>query len=84
MCRYYESCMLEYPKMDYESAMMAVSKNEKKLYCLNVGDTPWCEIDNLEHYQRAINEIYPRIIQIENKAHRLQFYINMSQWFNLS
>ncbi len=62
MCRYYESCMLEYPKMDYESAMMAVSKNEKKLYCLNVGDTPWCEIDNLEHYQRAINEIYPRII----------------------
>lgn len=32
------------------------------LHALSTGDLPWTEIDFPEDYQRAVNEIYPRIV----------------------
>jgi len=61
ICDYYWSKFKEAPKMDYESALCAMSCSYKKVFCEKNTDLAWCEIDNIEHYKRAIDEIYPRI-----------------------
>lgn len=30
-------------------------------FALKKTDLPWCEIDNMQHYYRAVNKIYPKI-----------------------
>lgn len=30
-------------------------------FALKKTDLPWCEIDNIQHYYRAVNKIYPKI-----------------------
>jgi 2-aminoethylphosphonate-pyruvate transaminase len=50
------------PKLDYEYALVAVSKNEK-IYVKKVENYVWCEIDDETHYQRALSKIYPLLKQ---------------------
>jgi len=35
------------------------------LYAVDIGDLPWIEIDFIEDYERAQNEVYPRIIRYQ-------------------
>ena len=48
------------PMLDYEHVMSAVC-TEKAIYVYKIEGYPWCEIDNAEHLERAVNHVYPLI-----------------------
>lgn len=56
-------------KMEYEHAMLAVSKNatndENKIAVKKIEYYAWREIDNEEHLKMAIEKVYPRIKENE-------------------
>ena len=60
MCRYFESKKDSDIKMDYEYAMVGVTA-DAGFYVHRIDDLVWCEIDDENHLNRAINTIYPMI-----------------------
>ena len=62
MCEYHES-HLEFPcSRHYEECISDIcSKTE--IPFLRVGDLVWTEIDDQSHYNRALKEIFPRLIK---------------------
>lgn len=62
--RYHSMCdafvKLDNPKIDYEYIMVETSK-EKPFYVKKVEDLVWCEIDDEDHLQRALEKILPKI-----------------------
>lgn len=58
------------PKMEYETAMSAVSSSAKaskdKIAIRKIEHYIWREIDDESHLEMAVNEIYPRILESES------------------
>ena len=61
MFAYCESTLDTHPKLDYEHAMVAVSDEEHPIAVLKIDQYPWCEIDDENHLQRALQDVWPRI-----------------------
>lgn len=65
MCQYAEMVFRENLKLEYEDALVGVSKAiEIKVNRIN--ELAWCEIDDENHLQRAIDQVYPRIVERES------------------
>ncbi|WP_408955686.1 2-aminoethylphosphonate aminotransferase [Natroniella sp. ANB-PHB2] len=60
MCSYGKKTFTENLKLDYEEALVNVSK-ENDVFVDKIEDLVWCEIDNEFHYKNAISNIYPKI-----------------------
>lgn len=60
MCDYFNTKILIDPKINYEDVLLVVSKGAK-IYVHKVNNLLWSEIDDENHLQRVINEIYPQI-----------------------
>nr|WP_295969686.1 2-aminoethylphosphonate--pyruvate transaminase [uncultured Bacillus sp.] len=69
MCSYAEQILPTFPKMDYEQALAGIS-TDTEFIVHKVNKLAWCEVDNEEHWQRAVEIIYP-IIQAHEKGNRL-------------
>jgi len=58
------------PKMEYETAMSFVSafsdNANNKIFIRKINNYNWCEIDDDSHLERAINVIYPKVLESEN------------------
>ena len=63
MFAYCESILETQPKLDYEHAMAAVSDDLHPITVLKIDQYPWCEIDDENHLQRALQDVWPRIGQ---------------------
>ncbi|MEH7331960.1 2-aminoethylphosphonate--pyruvate transaminase [Neobacillus drentensis] len=60
MCDYAKSSFIKNELLDYESALIGISK-QIKLYVDKLDNLIWCEIDNETHLLRAKQFIYPMI-----------------------
>lgn len=60
MCAIAGSLFSERPKLDYEYVFVELSKKQP-VFVKKVEDYIWCEIDDPNHYQRALDKIFPRI-----------------------
>ena len=61
--------MFKTPSLNFAlilSSSISEVSSKQEIPFLRVSDLVWTEIDNQSHYDRAINKIYPRIIQQEN------------------
>ncbi len=61
MFDYCASVLETIPKLDYEHAMTAVSDERRPVLVHKIDDYPWCEIDDENHLQRALQHVWPRI-----------------------
>ncbi len=61
MFTYCESVLNTRPKLDYEHAMVAVSGEQHPIVVHKIDQYPWCEIDDENHLQRALQEVWPRV-----------------------
>jgi len=48
--------------MNYEDALVGASI-EHDIFIKVVDDLAWCEIDDENHLQRALNLVYPKILE---------------------
>lgn len=73
MCEFAENHHADQPKMEYETAMAAVSQklhsennlNHKPIYIRKIEYYAWREIDDESHLEMAVNQILPRIKENE-------------------
>jgi hypothetical protein len=49
------------PKLGYEQAMVAVSDDRNPIVVHKIDQYPWCEIDDENHLQRALQKVWPCI-----------------------
>lgn len=62
LCAFSEGQFSSNPKLDYEHALVAVSKQGLNIPVKKLEDYIWCEIDDLNHLHRAQTIIYPQIL----------------------
>ena len=62
MCLKYKS--LNNKNLEYEE-LLNMCSDSKEIDIKNLKDIAWCEIDNNAHLSRAINIVFPKIIQNE-------------------
>lgn len=62
MVEYYSSN--DNPMLDYELTMVK-ARESHKIFIKRLVGLAWCEIDDLEHYERATKKVYPLIRQKE-------------------
>lgn len=60
LCEYYESNLVKLQNAHYEECISDLSLTHLVHY-LKIPDIIWTEIDNPDHYRRALKEIFPRI-----------------------
>lgn len=60
MCEQFSKNMDSKMKEDYELVLSQIGKNEQ-VSLKKVEDTPWCEIDDENHLQYAIENVLPRL-----------------------
>ncbi len=65
MCYYAEKAFQDNLSIDYEQALVEISKITK-VKVKRIKDLAWCEIDNESHLDRAINIISPKIAERES------------------
>ncbi|MDR2922314.1 MAG: NTP transferase domain-containing protein, partial [Treponema sp.] len=65
MCAYYEKKRTEFPKLDYEHAIMACA-NQHRIFIRKIEYYAWREIDDENHLEIARREIMPRILENES------------------
>ena len=65
LCEWAKTNMKLAKKIHYEEAL-AIITNKKYLYVEKIEDLIWTEIDTKEHYKKALNDIYPKLLQKEN------------------
>lgn len=73
MCEFAENHHADQPKMEYETAMTAVSRkfysennpNHEPIYIHKIEYYAWREIDDESHLEMAVNQILPRIKENE-------------------
>ncbi len=68
MVLYMNTHLSDQPKMEYESAMSAVSSSEKenKIFIRKIENYLWREIDDETHLEMAEKNIYPKIKEAES------------------
>ena len=64
MVELYESDLEKYHKIDYENVLESLAKTNQ-IFVHKINHYSWAEIDDERMYERAINEIYPIIIENE-------------------
>lgn len=68
MKAFYSNHLVDQPKMEYETAMSAVSSQGKHPFAIHKIDTYlWREIDDENHLNMAIQNVYPAIIAHEQR-----------------
>jgi 2-aminoethylphosphonate-pyruvate transaminase len=65
MCAYNEKKRAEYPKLDYERAIMACT-DKHQVFIRKIEYYAWREIDDDSHLEMARREILPRILENES------------------
>ena len=76
MCKHAQKLKIEKPKMEYEHAMVAVSQRSP-ISVRKLEYYDWREIDDESHYNLALHEIYPKIVERENqRAIRREVLLN--------
>lgn len=60
LCTYAEAVFKVKPTIDYEYALVGVSK-DINLYVYKASGVAWCEVDEEDHWKRAVDVIYPMI-----------------------
>lgn len=60
MCAYAKEIFIENIIMDYEAALVGISK-DIKLSVHKMTSLVWCEVDEEEHWKRAVEIIFPKI-----------------------
>lgn len=73
MCEFARAHHIDQPKMEYETAMTAVSQkfysenksNHKPIYVHKIEYYAWREIDDESHLEMAVNKVLPRIKENE-------------------
>ena len=58
--------MEEAKTIHYEEAFYRI-RNNRNIYVKRINNLLWTEIDTEEHYKRALNEIYPKLLRLENE-----------------
>jgi 2-aminoethylphosphonate-pyruvate transaminase len=66
MVDYMEYHRHDCPKMEYEVAMSGVSSGGHAIAVRKVNYYTWCEIDDANHLKRALELIYPHIVENES------------------
>lgn len=64
MCSAYN--LFDSKKIEYEE-LFNICSSKNDIYIKNLKQIAWCEIDNQEHYKKAINIISPKILNNETK-----------------
>ena len=64
MVRLYNENLDKYKKIDYENVLQILAKNNP-IYVHKVNHYVWAEIDDKRMFERAVNEIYPHILENE-------------------
>lgn len=70
MVNFYNNNLDSYKKIDYENVLEILAKNYP-VYVHKIDFYAWAEIDDKRMFKRAIEEIYPRIVESEN-LHRIK------------
>lgn len=65
MCSHHEENLIFPCKTHYEECISAICC-ETKIPYLCINDLVWTEIDDQSHYDRAINQIYPKLLKKNN------------------
>lgn len=65
MCTYAKTHHSDLPKMEYEHALLEIAKSET-IAIKKIEHYVWREIDNEEHLETAVKNIYPHILENEN------------------
>jgi len=60
MCVFANTQFKHNPKLDYEYVFVELAKTQE-LFVKKVEDYIWCEIDDENHYQRALEKVFPFI-----------------------
>ncbi|NGQ93622.1 2-aminoethylphosphonate--pyruvate transaminase [Brevibacillus sp. SYP-B805] len=60
LCRYAEAILPANLGLDYEYALVGIAR-EVELYVQKLSDLAWCEVDDEDHWTRAVEVIYPII-----------------------
>jgi len=66
MNRYTKAAFEQNRMLDYEYTLVAIS-SEIPVRVLKLEDFAWCEIDDEAHLQRAIDIVFPKIVQLESR-----------------
>jgi len=64
LCEWAERNMSKSKKMHYEEALSMICDTHQ-IYVEKIKNLIWTEIDTLDHYRRALNHIYPQLINKE-------------------
>ena len=65
MCAFAKIHHHDLPKMEYEHALLEIAKSET-IAIKKIEHYVWREIDNEEHLETAVKNIYPHILENEN------------------
>ena len=65
LCEWAEENMKQAKKIHYEEALTEIS-DKKDIYVEKIDDLLWTEIDTKEHYRRAFDYVYPKLLKKEN------------------
>ena len=65
LCEWAEENMKQAKKIHYEEALTEIS-DKKDIYVEKIDDLLWTEIDTKEHYRRAFDYVYPKLLEKEN------------------
>lgn len=60
VCDYYQHELNHAPLVDYEHVFARFNSRDR-FYVHKVNNLAWCEIDNIDHFQKAQKEIFPLI-----------------------
>jgi 2-aminoethylphosphonate-pyruvate transaminase len=66
LCDWAKKNMNEAKLLHYEEALVRI-RNKNNFYVERIDDLIWTEIDTEEHYERAVEKIYPLLKKIENE-----------------
>ena len=66
MVRFMDAHRTDIPKMEYEVAMSGVSSGGHSIGVRKIEFYTWCEIDDENHLKRALDKIYPHIVENES------------------
>ena len=66
MVRFMDAHRTDIPKMEYEVAMSGVSSGGHPIGVRKIEFYTWCEIDDENHLKRALDKIYPHIVENES------------------
>ncbi|HNQ98271.1 MAG TPA: aminotransferase class V-fold PLP-dependent enzyme, partial [Treponemataceae bacterium] len=78
MVAYCQDHLADQPKMEYETAMSAISaRSGSSIYIKKIDDYAWREIDDESHLEMAVREVFPRILEREStRAVRREVLLN--------